>query len=401
MQYYHGNHLHSASVITDGYGNTKETIEYHPYGTYRLRTDLDASFPNVNYTFTDQEEDDEAGLYNYEARLYDPLLGRFISADSIVPEPGNLQAYNRYSYCLNNPVVYRDPSGHWFGIDDLVSAVIGAIIGGISAAVTGGNILQGMATGAAAGWVAWNTMGAATGSLLTQVIENAYTGEVYSAIGIATANMAGCAAGGAAGGTVAGGMGAGFNGGDIGYGMLRGMGLGTLGGAAFGGIDYYYGGNWTLGRVGAYGAAGGGMGELSGEGFGQGALFAGGTAFARYGYNKIVPYDATWASGDEAVAKGSLEKPVQGANTIGRATLVVDPNALWTEGGIVSRATNYIPGVNATAGLHDMFQRQIEMSFGKVLEGVFLVPTMLPAAVLTYGGLIANPGAMILYFNRP
>ncbi|MDD5008376.1 MAG: hypothetical protein PHU49_06170 [Syntrophorhabdaceae bacterium] len=46
MQYYHGNHLNSASVVTDGEGNTKETIEYHPYGTYRLRTDLDAAFPN-------------------------------------------------------------------------------------------------------------------------------------------------------------------------------------------------------------------------------------------------------------------------------------------------------------------------------------------------------------------
>ncbi|MDD5009720.1 MAG: RHS repeat-associated core domain-containing protein [Syntrophorhabdaceae bacterium] len=258
MQYYHGNHLHSASVVTDGYGNTKETIEYHPYGTYRLRTDLDASFPNVNHTFTDQEEDDEAGLYNYKARLYDPLLGRFISADSIVPEPGNLQAYNRYSYCLNNPVVYTDPSGQ-FSLGDVFNAFI---------------------TGVVAAVVFWATGGTGTPGITTFI-----------------AGITAGAAGGAAGGTVAGGMGAGFNGGDIGYGMLRGMGLGALGGAAFGGIDYYYRGNWTLGRVGAYGVAGGGMGELSGEGFGQGALFAGGTAFARYGYNKMVGYDVTWQAG--------------------------------------------------------------------------------------------------------
>ncbi len=79
-----------------------------------------SSFPDTNYTFTGQEDDDGTGLYNYNARLYDPELGRFISADSIIPEPGNLQAFNRYSYCVNNPLVYVDPSGHFFGIDDIL-----------------------------------------------------------------------------------------------------------------------------------------------------------------------------------------------------------------------------------------------------------------------------------------
>jgi RHS repeat-associated protein len=120
-QYYHGNHLGSASVITDQNGNLKQKIEYMPYGTYRYGTspnqqmgtyDYDTTFPNANYTFTDQEDDDETGLYNYKARLYDPQIGRFISADSIVPNPDDLQSLNRYSYCLNNPLIYKDPSGH-------------------------------------------------------------------------------------------------------------------------------------------------------------------------------------------------------------------------------------------------------------------------------------------------
>ena len=64
------------------------------------------------YTFTGQEDDDELGLYNYKARLYDPVLGRFISPDSIVPNPEDPQSFNRYSYCLNNPLKYTDPSGH-------------------------------------------------------------------------------------------------------------------------------------------------------------------------------------------------------------------------------------------------------------------------------------------------
>jgi hypothetical protein len=41
------------------------------------------------------------------------VLARFISADTIVPDPANPQALNRYAYVLNNPLKYTDPSGHW------------------------------------------------------------------------------------------------------------------------------------------------------------------------------------------------------------------------------------------------------------------------------------------------
>jgi hypothetical protein len=50
---------------------------------------------------------------HYGARFYSPRLGRFISADSIVPEPGNPQALNRYTYVYNNPLRYTDPSGYF------------------------------------------------------------------------------------------------------------------------------------------------------------------------------------------------------------------------------------------------------------------------------------------------
>ncbi|MGB3223129.1 MAG: RHS repeat-associated core domain-containing protein [Desulforhopalus sp.] len=70
---------------------------------------------SVNHKFTGQELDDDTGLYNYNARLYDPVVGKFVSADTIVPQPKYSQAFNRYTYCLNNPVRYVDPSGHHTG----------------------------------------------------------------------------------------------------------------------------------------------------------------------------------------------------------------------------------------------------------------------------------------------
>ncbi len=52
-------------------------------------------------------------LLYYGARYYDPLLGRFISADTVVPGASNPQALNRYAYVLNNPLKYTDPTGNW------------------------------------------------------------------------------------------------------------------------------------------------------------------------------------------------------------------------------------------------------------------------------------------------
>ena len=51
-------------------------------------------------------------MYDFNARLYSPVFGRFLSADTIVPSPGDPQGLNRYSYTLNNPLRYRDPTGH-------------------------------------------------------------------------------------------------------------------------------------------------------------------------------------------------------------------------------------------------------------------------------------------------
>lgn len=62
------------------------------------------------YTFNGKELD-ETGLYYYDARYYDAKVGRFITRDTIKGEIKNPQSLNRYSYCLNNPTRYNDPTG--------------------------------------------------------------------------------------------------------------------------------------------------------------------------------------------------------------------------------------------------------------------------------------------------
>jgi len=82
---------------------------YLPYGEERW---TGGGTQPTDFTFTGQRVERGFGLMDYNARYYNPRLGRFISADSIVPEPGNPQSLNRYSYVNNSPVRFNDPSGH-------------------------------------------------------------------------------------------------------------------------------------------------------------------------------------------------------------------------------------------------------------------------------------------------
>jgi RHS repeat-associated protein len=65
----------------------------------------------TDFTFTGQRSE-SFGLMDYQARYYDPVLGRFVQTDTLVPSPSDPQSLNRYSYVGNNPTKYRDPSGH-------------------------------------------------------------------------------------------------------------------------------------------------------------------------------------------------------------------------------------------------------------------------------------------------
>jgi RHS repeat-associated protein len=113
IYYYHTDHLGSSSVITDIAGAKVQALTYFPYGATRTNNSTGTPAIDVPYKYTGKELDSSTNLYYYEARYYDPTLGRFLSADMIVPNPRNPQDLNRYTYVRNNPFRYTDPTGHF------------------------------------------------------------------------------------------------------------------------------------------------------------------------------------------------------------------------------------------------------------------------------------------------
>jgi RHS repeat-associated protein len=100
-------HLGSASVTLDAGGNIVAEMRYYPFGEVRLST---GATPTGR--LFQSQRDVGLGLMHFGARFYHPRLGRFISADTIVPNFADPQNLNRYAFVLNNPLKYTDPSGH-------------------------------------------------------------------------------------------------------------------------------------------------------------------------------------------------------------------------------------------------------------------------------------------------
>src|SRR5690606_31734198 len=155
---------------------------------------LGSMLPPTEQGFTGHRQMDALGIVHMKGRIYDPTLGRFLQADPFVQEPKNSQNYNRYSYVLNNPMSYTDPSGYFFkalfkGIAKywrvIAAAVItyataGAASGwaaswGYAAGTVGNAAVAGAIAGAAGGFVA-------TGSL-KGAMAGAFSGAIFGAIG--------------------------------------------------------------------------------------------------------------------------------------------------------------------------------------------------------------------------
>ena len=144
-QYIHGDHLGSSNVVEDQFGALVQINEYQPFGDFSRRDQYATGGQESDLYFTQQILDDETGLYYYGARYYDPLIGRFISADPTVQHPNDPQDLNRYAYCRNNPINLVDPSGYgWFSdfigdFTQFLGDAIAVITAPVTFMITGGN----------------------------------------------------------------------------------------------------------------------------------------------------------------------------------------------------------------------------------------------------------------------
>ncbi|MES1944210.1 hypothetical protein PC39_08844 [Salinisphaera sp. PC39] len=135
--YLHRDHLGSIVAMTNDAGNVVERYAYDAFGKRRgLAWDPDSSdsllFATIQITdrgFTDHEHLDHVGLIHMNGRVYDPILGRFTSADPVIQFPKSTQGFNRYTYVNNNPLSYTDPSGLFLDdlFDDLMDIVEAAL----------------------------------------------------------------------------------------------------------------------------------------------------------------------------------------------------------------------------------------------------------------------------------
>ncbi|MCG8333087.1 MAG: DUF2380 domain-containing protein [Proteobacteria bacterium] len=111
ITFYHPDHLGSTSLTTDEKGAIVSETAYYPFGRPRYQQTADGKGGFYKYT---GKELDQTGLFYYEARYMDPVIGRFISVDPLLvetPEDCGVQGCNLYSYTINNPLILIDPTG--------------------------------------------------------------------------------------------------------------------------------------------------------------------------------------------------------------------------------------------------------------------------------------------------
>lgn len=240
-------HLGSITHVLNSSGTVVQELSYDAWGrlrdpsTFTLYTPTNEPEPYLGRGYCGHEHLTGLGLINMNARLYDPLLGRFLSPDPYIQAPEHSQSFNRYSYCMNNPLIYKDENGEFLGL--IVGAIIGGVINVALNAKNINNVWQGLAyfgIGAAAGALSAGIgsgvnvamaggsfgagfMGTATGVSSTGFISGALTG----------------AASGFAGGLVSNSGNAWMNGAGFGEGLWAGVkagGIGALSGGLMGGV---------------------------------------------------------------------------------------------------------------------------------------------------------------------
>ena len=241
-------HLGSIIKLVDANGTESFKATYDAWGQQTVTTNT----LNFHRGYTGHEHLSQFSLINMNGRMYDPLLGRFLSPDPFVQLPDFSQNFNRYSYCLNNPLVYVDPDG------EIIWVIAGAaIIGGVWNTVNNwdaiceggfGTFVKYFGVGALAGG-----LGAATG-VGTAALLGTSTGFAAGAIiGAASGGAGGFALGGGNALAAGGGWSKFWNGASAGFttGLVNGAALGGITGgldALSNGKNFWSGENIASGR---------------------------------------------------------------------------------------------------------------------------------------------------------
>ena len=250
-RYLHRDHLGSISVITGENQAVIERLAYDAWGKRRPPTAAQTLGRLTSLTtlrgFSGHEMLDTVSLIHMNGRVYDPDLGRFLSADPTVQFPGYSQSYNRYSYVLNNPLSYTDPSG--FGILGFFKG-IGKLVKGVARFI--GKVVRFLAT--------------------NRIVQSLRT----IAAGIACGPP--CAAAAAGAHTA-------LNGGGIGD-IFKSMAITFASAQAFGELHQM---EYGVGKIVAHGVVGGIANELRGGSFLAGFLSAGVTQALAPGIDMILP----------------------------------------------------------------------------------------------------------------
>ena len=228
LYYLHRDYLGSIVMLTDEEGNIAERRHFDPWGQVLKVEDgagntLD-KLTLLDRGFTGHEHLLSVGLINMNARLYDPVLHRFLQPDNFVQDPFNTQNFNRYGYCLNNPLMYVDQNG-----EEIITAIV--VIGAIVGAYFGGAQANGSYNP-----LEWNysRLSSWLGIVGGAVVGGVSAG-VGSAVGGAIAGgttIVSSMVGGVVGGAISGGGFAVLPGGN--GKVLQGMGIGALSGAVGG-----------------------------------------------------------------------------------------------------------------------------------------------------------------------
>lgn len=146
--YFHRDHIGSLVAVSNADGEVLDRLSYDAWGKRRYAvswlTPPANTYIQVLHSqrgFSGHEHIDQLGLINMNGRIYDPEIGRFMSADPYVQHPDSTQGLNRYSFVQNNPVSFVDPSG--FFLRGLLARVAGKLVTAITGQPWLGILIQG------------------------------------------------------------------------------------------------------------------------------------------------------------------------------------------------------------------------------------------------------------------